>query len=66
MANSTVKFDEKGDGLARYTIFNYQKKLEGAGYDYKVSRELVMKVAQSSGTRVYPERVGYDYKVSHE
>ena len=37
MANSTVKFDEKGDGLARYTIFNYQKKLEGAGYDYKVS-----------------------------
>ena len=36
MANSTVKFDEKGDGLARYTIFNYQKKLEGAGYDYKV------------------------------
>jgi hypothetical protein len=25
-----------------------------------------MKVAQSSGTRVYPERVGYDYKVSHE
>ena len=37
MANSTVKFDEKGDGLARYTIFNYQKKLEGAGYDYKVN-----------------------------
>jgi hypothetical protein len=32
-----VKFDEKGDGLARYTIFNYQKKLEGAGYDYKVT-----------------------------
>jgi hypothetical protein len=37
IANSTVKFDEKGDGLARYTIFNYQKKLEGAGYDYKVT-----------------------------
>ena len=35
IANSTVKFDEKGDGLARYTIYNYQK--DGLGKtDYKV------------------------------
>ncbi len=50
IANSTVKFDEKGDGLARYTIFNYQKKLEGAGYDYKVR----MDKAQGAG---------FDYKL---
>ena len=36
MANSIVKFDEHGDGLARYTIFNYQRKTSGKGYDYKV------------------------------
>ena len=36
MANSIVKFDEHGDGLARYTIFNYQRKTSGTGYDYKV------------------------------
>ena len=37
MANSIVKFDEHGDGLARYTIYNYQKKTTGTGYDYKVT-----------------------------
>ncbi|XP_023338104.1 metabotropic glutamate receptor, partial [Eurytemora carolleeae] len=36
IGNSTVKFDEKGDGLARYIIYNYQRKLGGAGFDYKV------------------------------
>ena len=36
MADSFVKFDEHGDGLARYTIYNYQKKTNGIGYDYKV------------------------------
>ena len=38
MAKSTVKFDEKGDGLARYTIYNYQKNLADNSFDYKVSR----------------------------
>ena len=38
MANSIVKFDEHGDGLARYTIYNYQKNTKGSGYDYKVNK----------------------------
>ena len=29
MADSSVKFDENGDGIPRYTIYNYQKN-----YDY--------------------------------
>ena len=37
LAESIVKFDEKGDGPARYTILNYQKNAETNGYDYKVS-----------------------------
>ena len=37
MVESIVKFDEKGDGPARYTILNYQKNPESNGYDYKVS-----------------------------
>jgi hypothetical protein len=36
MANNIVKFDEKGDGLARYTIYNYQRSTTGKT-DYKVS-----------------------------
>ena len=36
-----MKFDEKGDGPARYTILNYQKNPETNGYDYKVSHMLV-------------------------
>ena len=36
-----MKFDEKGDGPARYTILNYQKNPESNGYDYKVSHMLV-------------------------
>lgn len=36
MAKSRVKFDEKGDGLARYTIFNYQKSPADSSFDYKV------------------------------
>ena len=46
MANSTVQFDEKGDGLARYRIFNYQKKNGGSGYDYKVSFTLVILIIE--------------------
>lgn len=37
LAESIVKFDEKGDGPARYTIFNYQKNDQNNGYDYRVS-----------------------------
>ena len=37
LAESIVKFDEKGDGPARYTIFNYQKNDRNNGYDYRVS-----------------------------
>ena len=36
MAKSTVKFDEKGDGPARYTIYNYQKNHADSTFDYKV------------------------------
>ena len=36
IADSIVKFDESGDGLARYTIYNYQKNSHNNGYDYKV------------------------------
>jgi hypothetical protein len=36
VANSTVRFDEKGDGLARYTIYNYQKDEDSNTTDYKV------------------------------
>ena len=35
IANSTVKFDEKGDGLGRYTIYNYQVDKDNKT-DYKV------------------------------
>ena len=35
IANSTVKFDKKGDGLPRYIIYNYQKAANGKT-DYKV------------------------------
>ena len=37
LAESIVKFDEKGDGPARYTIFNYQKNDQNNKYDYRVS-----------------------------
>lgn len=36
LAGSIVKFDEKGDGPARYTIYNYQKNSKNQGFDYKV------------------------------
>ena len=36
IANSTVRFDDKGDGLARYTIYNYQKDGDSNNSDYKV------------------------------
>ncbi len=36
IANSTVKFDSKGDGLPRYTIYNYQKDETTGATDYKV------------------------------
>ncbi|XP_037087825.1 metabotropic glutamate receptor-like [Pollicipes pollicipes] len=35
LAGSKVMFDERGDGLARYTIFNYQRSADGA-HRYKV------------------------------
>ena len=36
-ADSEVKFDARGDGLARYTIMNYRRLPNSAnGYDYKV------------------------------
>ena len=35
MAGSQVMFDERGDGMARYTIYNYQPTLDGR-YEYKV------------------------------
>lgn len=35
MAQSSVKFDKNGDGIARYTIFNYQKDENGRS-DYKI------------------------------
>ena len=37
IADSTVKFDSKGDGLARYTIYNYQRT-ENGKTDYKVNK----------------------------
>lgn len=37
IAGSSVKFDKRGDGLARYDILNYQKLQNGTGYHYKVS-----------------------------
>ena len=38
-AGSEVKFDARGDGLARYTIMNYRRLPNSAnnGYDYKVN-----------------------------
>ncbi len=36
MANSTVKFDAKGDGLARYTVYNYQRDAATGKTDYRV------------------------------
>lgn len=35
MANASVKFDENGDGIPRYTIYNYQKDENGRS-DYRV------------------------------
>ena len=44
-AGSEVKFDARGDGLARYTIMNYRRLPNSAnsGYDYKVIFELTKK-----------------------
>ena len=42
IADSQVKFDSSGDGLARYTIYNYQKNSQSNGYDYKVTRTYVL------------------------
>ena len=37
MADSVVKFDKNGDGIARYIIYNYQKRTpDGASTDYKM------------------------------
>lgn len=36
MAQSSVKFDENGDGMARYTIYNYQKNPVDGTFDYAV------------------------------
>ena len=36
LAESIVKFDEKGDGPARYTIYNYQRNHKTSSYDYRV------------------------------
>ena len=46
-----MKFDEKGDGPARYTILNYQKNPETNGYDYKVSPMLVPSAQISAANR---------------
>ena len=32
-------FDERGDGMARYTIFNYQRDPVTGQYQYKVSEQ---------------------------
>ncbi|XP_050497370.1 metabotropic glutamate receptor-like [Diabrotica virgifera virgifera] len=37
LAGSPVKFDDSGDGLARYDILNYQRHLNSSGYHYRVS-----------------------------
>ncbi len=37
MANSTVRFDENGDGIARYTIYNYKQNETTGNYDYEVN-----------------------------
>ena len=36
MADSSVKFDKNGDGIPRYTIYNYQKNALDDNTDYKV------------------------------
>ena len=36
IAGSKVQFDARGDGLARYTIFNFQR-FENGQHRYKVS-----------------------------
>ncbi|XP_076261780.1 metabotropic Glutamate Receptor [Rhynchophorus ferrugineus] len=36
LVGSPVKFDESGDGLARYDILNYQRLPNSSGYHYKV------------------------------
>lgn len=33
---SPVRFDRRGDGLARYDILNYQKLTNSTGYHYRV------------------------------
>ena len=36
MADSLVRFDRHGDGLPRYTLYNYQQNSQATGWDYKV------------------------------
>ncbi|XP_018322677.1 metabotropic glutamate receptor isoform X3 [Agrilus planipennis] len=36
LAGNPVQFDERGDGLARYDILNFQKTDNGLGYHYKL------------------------------
>ncbi len=42
MANSTVRFDENGDGIARYTIYNYKQNETTGNYDYEVNCNLFL------------------------
>ena len=51
-----MKFDEKGDGPARYTILNYQKNPESNGYDYKVSHSAGAK-CQVQGEPVVTKKI---------
>ena len=36
LADSLVRFDRHGDGLPRYTLYNYQQNSRATGWDYKV------------------------------
>jgi hypothetical protein len=51
LADSEVKFDNQGDGLARYDILNYQKLPNTSGYHYKVGLFLCI---YATGRRVQP------------
>ena len=62
VANSTVRFDEKGDGLARYTIYNYKKNPDNTT-DYKVSmiNGLICIRSSHSGLGNLTSLINYNY-----
>lgn len=61
-AGSKVTFDERGDGMARYTIFNYQSTPQG-GHTYEVIPALASSVEMLPSQCLFDTRVKFILRV---